>query len=79
MVKQSMPLYWYQYESRAGTVSLTPDSRGGYSVVFQEEDLGSYTSPEAAADDVSGGHTFSPSGGVDFAALSIPEDLSEWE
>lgn len=48
-------------------------------MVFQEEDLGSYHSPEAAADDVSGGHTFSPSSGIDLGELGIPADVAEWE
>lgn len=47
--------------------------------MFNEEHLGSYHSPEAAADDVSGGHTFSPSNGVDLGELEIPYDLGEWK
>ena len=48
-------------------------------IVYDEEDLGSYHSPRSAADDASGGHTFSPSNGVDFGDLDISEDIGEWE
>jgi hypothetical protein len=47
--------------------------------MFQEENLGSYHSPEAAADDVSGGHTSTPPSGIDLADLGIPADLTEWD
>ncbi|WP_372922449.1 hypothetical protein [Roseovarius sp.] len=46
--------------------------------MFDEENLGSYHSPEAAADDVGGGHTFEPSSGVDLDELGIPDGLREW-
>lgn len=72
-------LYYYQYHTSAGTVSLIPESLGRYKVMYSEENLGSYHSPEAAADDVSGGHTFSPSNGIDLGELGIPGDLGEWD
>ena len=69
----------YKYVTPCGTVFLVPEQNGRYKVVFKDEDLGSYNSPEAAADDVSGGHTFSPSSGVDLGELEIPADVAEWE
>jgi len=47
-------------------------------VVFAEdENLGSYHSPQAALDDLTGGHVPFPSG-IDTSLLPIPGDLSEW-
>ncbi|MGJ8586441.1 MAG: hypothetical protein ACSHXD_20315 [Marinosulfonomonas sp.] len=71
-------VYYYQYYTSSGTVGILPEPKGRWKVMFDEENLGSYHTPEAAADDVSGGHTFSPSNGVDLGELGIPEDLSDW-
>lgn len=68
----------YQYSTRYGIISLVPTRDGRYIVMFQGENLGSYHSPDAAADDVSGGHTSLPSSGVDLGSLNIPCDISEW-
>jgi len=47
-------------------------------IVFAEdENLGSYHSPQAALDDLAGGHVPFPSG-IDTSSLPIPDDLSEW-
>ncbi|MGX1498565.1 hypothetical protein ACSSV1_003616 [Labrenzia sp. MBR-25] len=72
-------IYYYQYFTPQGTVGLIPEPHGRYKIMFNEENLGSYHSAEAAADDVSGGHTFSPSSGVDLGELGIPADLGDWE
>ena len=78
-MKSQSNIYYYQFHTRAGTVSLIPEAGGRYKVMFDDENLGSYHSPEAAADDVSGGHTFTPADGTDFGELDIPEDIGEWE
>ncbi|WP_199559138.1 hypothetical protein [Nioella nitratireducens] len=72
-------VYYYQYYTPHGTVSIMPEPEGRWKVMFGDENLGSYHSPEAAADDVSGGHTFSPSNGVDLGQLGIPDDLGDWD
>jgi hypothetical protein len=72
-------VYYYQYYTPHGAVSLIPEANGRYKVMFGDENLGSYHSPEAAAGDVSGGHTFAPSNGVDLCELDISDDLGEWE
>ena len=69
--------YYYTYDTAYGTVSIKP-VENRYAVFFEGHNLGSYHSAEAAASDVSGGHTFSPPGGQDLSQLGIPEDLSEW-
>jgi hypothetical protein len=68
----------YEYQTNYGLVSIIPTRDGRYIVMFQDEDLGSYHSPQAAVDDVSGGHTSSPSSGIDLGNLNIPGDISEW-
>lgn len=67
---------WY-FRTKAGIVSIQPEGKR-WCIFFKEENLGSYHSPEAAADDVSGGHTFLPSSGVDLGTLDIPCDITEW-
>ncbi len=78
-MRSDTTIYYYQYATRGGTVSLLPEAGGRYKVMFGDQNLGSYHSPEAAADDVSGGHTLSPSSGMDLGELGIPADLGEWE
>lgn len=67
----------YFYSTPKGTVQLVP-LNGRWLVVYDEENLGSYHSAVAAADDVAGGHTYSPSNGVDLGELAIPYDIGEW-
>jgi hypothetical protein len=74
----SKTIYYYQYPTNQGVISLIPIENSRYKVMFQDEHLGSYVSAVAAADDVGGGYTDAPSCGVDFADLEIPRDLSEW-
>lgn len=69
---------YYQYHTVHGTVGILPEPKGRWKLMFNEENLGSYHSPQAAVDDVCGGHTFSPSNGVELAELGIPDDLGEW-
>lgn len=67
----------YSYATKRGTFHIV--SRvDRWHVMYDDEDLGSYHSPEAAADDLSGGHTFAPSNGVDPATLDIPASILEW-
>lgn len=72
-------VYYYQFHTTHGTVGLIPEADGRYKVMFGDENLGSYHSAEAAAEDVSGGHTFSPSNGVDLGDLGVPDDLGDWD
>ena len=67
---------WY-FETRAGIVSIRPVG-GRFGLFLGDENLGSYHSPMAAADDAAGGHTLTPSNGVDLGRLGIPEDIDEW-
>lgn len=67
---------YYRVRTRAGAFELR--LRGEFwDILFREESLGSYHSPEAAIDDLVGGHTFSC--GVDTSTLGISDELSDWE
>ena len=68
----------YYHQTRVGTFSIVERS-GRWHVIFKGESLGSYVSPRQAADDLAGGHTFSPGIGIDTSKLDIPGDLEEWE
>jgi hypothetical protein len=68
----------YKHNSRLGPVYIVPKA-GRWHIIFNEEDLGSYHSPEAAADDAAGGHTFTPSNGVDLDRLNLSDNLGDWE
>jgi len=68
----------YVYRTSVGPFYIA-EHGGRFHPVYMDESLGSYVSPEQAADDLAGGHTFSPASGIDTAALGIPEDLGEWE
>lgn len=68
----------FAYRTRRGVVSI--EVRGGrWHACFDSESLGSYVSAMQALDDLLGGHTFSPPGGVDTSTLGLPDDLSEWD
>jgi hypothetical protein len=66
------------YVTRAGTAQIALHN-GRYQAIFAGENLGSYHSAAAAADDMAGGHTFTPSSGIDLADLDIPQDPMDWE
>ena len=68
----------YTYQTKAGVFSIIQRDKKWH-IIYQNENLGSYISPRMAASDLSGGHTFSPSNGIDPGKLGIPEDINEWE
>lgn len=70
----------YSYQTSRGLASIRytqADQR--FHAFFTDENLGSYASAEQAIDDLTGGHTWSHSSGVDTSLLDIPDDLSEWD
>ena len=69
----------WRHPSRRGTVYVLPQQGGRWCIVYNEENLGSYHSPMAAIDDAAGGHTFSPSNGVDLGSLGLSDDIGDWE
>jgi hypothetical protein len=72
-------IHSYEFRTAVGTVELRPKIGGRHIVIFDGEEFGSYYSARAAADDVAGGHTFTPSCGIDLGELGIPGDLVEWD
>lgn len=66
------------YRTRFGTFAIVPRGERWHAMLGKQ-DLGSYHRPEAALDDLVGGHTFSPSPAVDTSEAGLPDDLSEWE
>jgi hypothetical protein len=71
-----MPGYW-QYKSRFGTFRIVSRAEG-FHPFFEDEDLGSYHTVDAALDDLVGGHTRFPSNGLDPSACGLPDEISEW-
>jgi hypothetical protein len=68
----------YIYRTKVGPFYIA-EQDGRFHPLFGEESLGSYATPEQAAEDLAGGHTFTPSSGWDTSELGIPDDVSEWE
>lgn len=68
----------FVHQTRRGSVMIVP-IQGRWCIVYDEENLGSYHSPMAAVDDAAGGHTFTPSNGVDLGNLGLSDDLGDWE
>lgn len=66
------------HPTRKGPVFIGQSPDGRFHPVWKEEDLGSYHSAVAAIDDVSGGHTFTPSDGTDLGLLDISGDIGDW-
>lgn len=67
--------YWtVQCEYLRFTIS---PGRNGFDVICDGEVLGTYSSPDAALEELVGGRTDWP-GTVDPSELGLPDDLSEW-
>lgn len=67
----------YRWNTLIGPFFIA-EHEGRYHVVFDGESIGGYATPEQAADDVAGGHSFSIRSNVDPATLGIPDRLAEW-
>jgi hypothetical protein len=68
----------WSYKTRVGTFQIV-ERDGRFHAMLDDDDLGSYSYPWQAADDLAGGHTLSPSCGVDTATLGISDALGDWE
>lgn len=67
----------YTYRTRAGTFRIVQQPDGHWQAMYEDEGLGSYSSPQHALDDLAGGYTFWPSCG-DPSQLGLPDELSDW-
>lgn len=68
----------YTYRTRIGLFKIT-FHQGSWHIFHNNENLGSYSSPHQAVDDLSGGYTVWPSSGIDPSSLGIPDDIGEWD
>lgn len=68
----------YVCQTRAGPFFLGQSHDGRFHPMYNGESLGSYAHLDHAVDDLSGGHTFWPSSGIDPGRLGIPDDVDEW-
>jgi hypothetical protein len=70
----------WRYPTRAGVAQIRFNPRtGNYRLTLGDEDLGGYSRPQQAVDDFCGGHTFTPSSGLDTSTLGAPVDVADWE
>jgi hypothetical protein len=68
----------YSFETTRGFAQIRL-SNGRWHVCWRDDGLGNSVSPQQALDDLVGGHTFSPSDGVDTSQLGLPDNLNDWE
>ena len=69
----------YSHKTRVGEFHIARTDDGRFHPLFKDQSLGSYATPEMAADNPAGGHTFSAADVDDTSMLGIPHDLSEWD
>jgi hypothetical protein len=67
----------WTYETRWGTFAIVPIN-DRFVAKFDDEDLGSYHSAEAALDELVGGNTSSLPGDLDSSKMGLPDELSGW-
>jgi len=67
----------YYFDTRVGRFSIVRIG-SQWLVMYRDESLGEYPSPQSAADDLTGGHCFSTPGNIATDRLGIPSDVSEW-
>lgn len=70
-------LYTFQTHKGLARIDQNPKNRL-FHAVFNDESLGSYHSPEQAAEELSAGCTFVPVSGIEVATLGIPSELGAW-
>ncbi|MFM0543991.1 hypothetical protein PQR29_04610 [Paraburkholderia strydomiana] len=66
----------YAFKTRCGVFYIVY-RHGRWHAVLNDESLGSYISPQQAADDLAGGYTDWPNG-IDPSRLNIPADIGDW-
>ena len=69
---------FYIFTTELGPFYICQGEEGRFHPMFNDESLGSYGSPEAAADHLAGGYTFISTDGIDPIALGVPRDLRAW-
>lgn len=70
--------YYYQTKIGQFSIALSPQTNKWH-IYYQDQDLGSYATPDQAADDLAGGHTISLSNGYETDFLGIPGSIVDWD
>jgi hypothetical protein len=65
-------------QTRHALWAIAQSADGRWHPMFENEDLGSYHSPEQALEDLVGGHTFRPASGLDPSTCGLPAELADW-
>lgn len=68
----------YSFTTRAGTFHIILQRDTRWYTYCEDEYLGDYETAAKAVDDLTGGHTFWPSSGVDPATVGLPSELEDW-
>ncbi len=69
--------YW-TYTNQQGTWSIRHE-RDLWHVFLDDFDLGGYSSPQTAVEELAGGYTFFPPSELDPATCELPDNLAEWD
>ena len=70
-------LYTFQTGKGVARIDQNPKNRL-FHAIFNEESLGSYPSPEQAAEELSAGCTFVLVSGIEIETLGTPSELGSW-
>lgn len=70
--------YW-THNTRHGRYTIALQRDGKWHAMLAGESLGPYDTPQRALDDLTGGHTFTPSSGIDTSESGLPDELADWE
>lgn len=68
----------YEFRTARGIFRIKARSDGRWVLMFEDDPLGPYATPEQAADDAACGSCHWPSEGFDPGSCGIPADLAEW-
>lgn len=68
----------YFYPTRWGKFAITLQPNGRWLVKLDDDNLGSYHSPQAALDDLLGDHCWANSKGLDTSEVGLPDNLLDW-
>lgn len=53
--------------------------RDKWVIIMENDNLGEYSTPQMALDDLVGGQTTFPPSGIDPSTLGLPEDIEDWK
>ncbi|WP_381493344.1 hypothetical protein [Sphingosinicella xenopeptidilytica] len=68
----------FRCDKRGHNFAILLQSNGRWQAVIDGDGVGSYHRPEAALSDMVGGHTSTPSSGIDSGDFDLPDSLRDW-